>query len=994
MNAPNQVSTGAAFVPENSRATVRNVMGMANQMTPNAMTGSEGSLVGVQGSIQAQQLQPYQLHQLQLQQQQMQHLQLQQLQQQQAHQAQPPSQQQISSYLQQQPQQVLQQQQQLQQTQILAQAQMSPSLQNTQQMQQQQQRAHIQQHLHMQAQQQQQQQPNPMQSSPQSQPQAQLMPSQQQQMQLSTQALSSAASHTVSLLSPSQHLPVLNQQTQPSPLQMQHPPQRQIPQQQHLHHQLQLNHKSPELQMLQVPQSQEILQSGHTAGPISTHSAQDLTLAEEWNARALLKLTEFGRELGLNAANITIQFWQSFVAKFYGNAGRMRYKLVNPATNESKVFDLVAAALPRLYLKNAEAGVKGVQLMLEQTLGQTGTLPLTVECPNVSMVSHFLDGSRVFMKGAIKATFASDFKFDVLELTSMDFSVYIPRPVDDSASSPLLDVKVEGKKKGSKKIAPSKKIVSNVPENVVNEFGITSKTMQQLEMSNTISEMSELMQYSTHTKRGATESLAAYSQLLRERQALLGNRQMSQFQSLSAAHIFTTPMAPQTLDHTVGQTVILANNGSTSIQAQTRASASPRSIKRRTSKCISPSESSLVASPAASPAMDESVTVQTHATRNIAHAGTPTIHHPMISNTSISTESNHSVGHLGGLRMSQTGVPSIASPVFMPNTVPVPSAALPAPTVKGSKRVRRASVTPTLAATMAATASATTNGTKTPHANGTINGPILSPGRNRKGTSRKELTSKRKTSMSEEHSGLENPTLHSAAGPLESNQSGAVGSLHAATSASPMLSTGSDLGPRTPGASTGLILHGPLPHHSPMAMQAVVARAPNIITNSNGMHVVANGVSAPPVNSINKDVGGIILSGATPQAQSVELTGQSSVYQLMQDPASLSNGQGFMNVVGQPQSQGQGQIYGHAPGIGLGLGLGMQSPLQQYQQQHQPQLQQQQLQFRQQLLRQHQNTGHPGAVIMSSMDGLTAPPQNTTLMTNTNANMGLDRAGG
>ena len=48
-----------------------------------------------------------------------------------------------------------------------------------------------------------------------------------------------------------------------------------------------------------------------------------------------------------------------------------------------------------MYLKNVEAGVKGVQVMLEQTRGQTGTLPLTVECPTVSMVSHYVNGSRV-----------------------------------------------------------------------------------------------------------------------------------------------------------------------------------------------------------------------------------------------------------------------------------------------------------------------------------------------------------------------------------------------------------------------------------------------------------------------------------------------------------------------------------------------------------------------------------------------------------------------
>ncbi|KAF9926311.1 hypothetical protein BGZ67_008172 [Mortierella alpina] len=523
--ASGQLIPGATFMSDNNRVTPRSVVGMTQQvMQPSAVPGTEGSFASLQGPLPAQQ-QVQQLQLQQLQQQHMQHLHLQQLQQQQQAQHQMSPQlamasqqqrlQQMSPHLQQQQQ---QQHQQLlhQQAHALGRTPMSPSLQSNQQTQQQQQhRMHLQQQIQMQMQQQQQAISNQSPQLGQSQPQ--LLPSQQQQIPLPTQAVPS----TTGLPNASQPVPTFGQQEGPlTPLQMQFLQQRQIQmqqqqfeqqqqqqqlrqhiQQQHL--QLHLNPRSPQMvqaaqqvqplsmhpQTPQTPQ-QDMQQPGYISGAVampvqSLSSIQDLSLAEEWNARALLRLTEFGRELGVNTANTTIEFWQSFVAKFYGSTGRMRYKLFNPVTNDSKVFELVAAALPRLYLKNVEAGVKGMQVMLEQTLGQTGTLPLTVECPNVSMVSHYLNGSRVFAKGAIKATFASDFKFDLLELTSLEFVVYIPRPVDDPSLSPLLDVKSEGKKKGgSKKVAASpKKLTPSIPEIVVNEFGIASKTMQQLEVN-------------------------------------------------------------------------------------------------------------------------------------------------------------------------------------------------------------------------------------------------------------------------------------------------------------------------------------------------------------------------------------------------------------------------------------------------------------------------------------------------------------------------------
>ncbi|ORZ23865.1 LIM-domain binding protein-domain-containing protein [Lobosporangium transversale] len=254
------------------------------------------------------------------------------------------------------------------------------------------------------------------------------------------------------------------------------------------------------------PMQRNVIQSA-----LQAPSSLDPIITDERSSRALLRLMEFGRAIGLNievglwrvnslylfdissltalvlvslCQHQTIDFWQAFVAKFFGNAGKLRYKLVNPVTSESKVFELTAPSLPRFYLGTVESGIKQLQLILEQALGQTAPFPLIVECPRITLVSHHINGSKIFAKGTIKATFATDFKFDLLELTSLGFEEFISRPVDETLGSPLLESKIEGKKKGNMKraLTTSKKATQSIPESIVNEFGITHKAMRLLEV--------------------------------------------------------------------------------------------------------------------------------------------------------------------------------------------------------------------------------------------------------------------------------------------------------------------------------------------------------------------------------------------------------------------------------------------------------------------------------------------------------------------------------
>ncbi|KAG0287068.1 hypothetical protein BGZ98_004817 [Dissophora globulifera] len=507
--------------------------------------------------------------------------------------------------------------------------------------------------------------------------------------------------------------------------------------------------------------------------PPVQQSLQDVGGADDRTSKALARISEFSRAFEFNGENQSLEYWQQFVSRFYGASGRFRYRLfqqikgenktVDVQTGESKSFELITASLPRFYLGNVEAGVKAMQLSIEPTLGPTTTsnVPLTIECPSVTLMSHYTNGSRVFTRGSIKVTFANDLKFDLLELTSLDFTEdgTLSTISDGASTATTADVKLEGKKKkGSSKRAavPPKKLPPTIPETVVNEYGIAPKTMRLLEIADVSSKMNELIMFSAHTKMGAIESLAVCAQQLRERQTVLRSRQLSiQSNSPILVNAFATPMlVPQTLQQTssantpstaggaagAGGGVAAAGAVTAAKKVLVRASASPRSVKRRPSAAISPSDSGQVSSPREFSAVED---MQGHSTNN---AGTPTISHAVMNSAGYihnnsSTSGAAGPGMMTGLKLELVGSPlqqpiapasSMTSPVFTPSTLTgAPSTSATPMARKGSKRIRTASMTPNMT-------TATTTGAGGSEAAGSKGSNA--PGGQGRGRSRKQRT--------------------------------------------------------------------------------------------------------------------------------------------------------------------------------------------------------------------------------------------------------------
>ncbi|KAG0364316.1 hypothetical protein BGZ54_007634 [Gamsiella multidivaricata] len=182
--------------------------------------------------------------------------------------------------------------------------------------------------------------------------------------------------------------------------------------------------------------------------------------------------------------NQTIEFWQGFVNQFYATEGRQKYTLVNSMDKGIKVFELPVSSLAKFYHVNCVSGVKEMRMTLDRVVGLVSKAPLTVECSKVSLLSDYTNGTKVIMNGTVKVVFTQAYKIERLDFTASDYVELIPRPKEDLSTSPTLDPKADTKKRPTSKRAgaSNKEASQSVPERVVNEFGVTNKTMRNLEV--------------------------------------------------------------------------------------------------------------------------------------------------------------------------------------------------------------------------------------------------------------------------------------------------------------------------------------------------------------------------------------------------------------------------------------------------------------------------------------------------------------------------------
>ncbi|KAF9117834.1 hypothetical protein BGX30_005024 [Mortierella sp. GBA39] len=442
----------------------------------------------------------------------------------------------------------------------------------------------------------------------------------------------------------------------------------------------------------------------------------------------MLRLLDFCRYLGHGEENQSIQSWQAFVNRFYSNEGRQKYTLVNPVNNDSRTFEIPVISLPKLYHTNYQSGVKEMKLTLDGTIEQPSKAPLIVECDKVSLLSDYTSGSKVMSVGSVRVMFATDYKIDLLEITISDFTELIPRPKDDASESPVIDPKTDSKKKNASKKASAAAIkCSNysVPESVVNEFGVTHKTMRTLGISDIKSKMPELLGTTTGSNRRSPDSSLTFNTQGLQNGA--ANHDMPVLPTVTST-ISTGPpaQAPFVTFGTMPQT-----DGSHILAGLS----SPGIMKRRFSTSLV-----TIAGGVVGPGTMQSPPMETAQPGAISAAGTPTLDYASVGGLATHLNNVQGPGGAHGGFVHVSGSFTIPSGVSMAPVAPPSTAALPAPNAtKSTKRAKNASVasTPTIS-NKGTAAGSTTSSTAT-----------TTTGRSRKGTGRKDSSAKRKGSLAE-----------------------------------------------------------------------------------------------------------------------------------------------------------------------------------------------------------------------------------------------------
>ncbi|KAK5807751.1 LIM-domain binding protein-domain-containing protein [Linnemannia elongata] len=464
--------------------------------------------------------------------------------------------------------------------------------------------------------------------------------------------------------------------------------------------------------------------------------------------KAMLRLLDFCRYLGHGEENQSIQSWQAFVNRFYSNEGRQKYTLVNPMNNDSRTFEIPVTSLPKLYHTNYQSGVKEMKLTLDGTIEQPSKAPLIVECDKVSLLSDYTSGSKVMSVGSVRVMFATDYKIDLLEITISDFTELIPRPKDDALESPVIDPKADSKKKNASKKGSAAAIKGSnysVPESVVNEFGVTHKTMRTLGISDIKSKMPDLLGTTTGANRRSPDSSLAFN--VQGLQNGVANPDMPGLPIVTST-ISTAPpaQAPFVTFGTMPQT-----DGSHILAGLS----SPGIMKRRFSTSLV-----TIAGGVVGPGTMQSPPMETAQAGAISAAGTPTLDYASVGGLATHLNNVQGPGGAHGGFVNVSGSFTIPSGVSMAPVAPPSTVALPAPNAtKSTKRAKNASVasTPTLS-NKGAAAGGTTSSTAT-----------TTTGRSRKGTGRKDSSAKRKGSLAGETAAVDattgslTPTIPNAA---------------------------------------------------------------------------------------------------------------------------------------------------------------------------------------------------------------------------------------
>lgn len=198
---------------------------------------------------------------------------------------------------------------------------------------------------------------------------------------------------------------------------------------------------------------------------------------------ALLKLMQFCEALNSNLEQKSeIEFWRRVIGEFFVDTGVLKYT-VNSG-KERRTWELPAAILPRFYRTFIVSGVQRIQIHLEDSRPfQPNPMGFVVDCPRASVSYYMGKDNFVTSSGSLRVIFNNRLKIELLEQSTNDHNEFISR----EAVIALLESSPEAK---------------SIPHSKLGPFGMTESVMRFLQISETMTQMRDLMSQSAAPNSG------------------------------------------------------------------------------------------------------------------------------------------------------------------------------------------------------------------------------------------------------------------------------------------------------------------------------------------------------------------------------------------------------------------------------------------------------------------------------------------------------------
>lgn len=192
-----------------------------------------------------------------------------------------------------------------------------------------------------------------------------------------------------------------------------------------------------------------------------------------------------------------LNYWQSFVEKYFSHAGIIRQQLYYSSDQSTKTYEISPTpTLARYYWTQFNSGVENIQMIVEQpsekNLANGGH---SVSSDKTSFIFWLNNGHQLVMGGGLKVQFDHHGKIDVLEILTSSHQEFVPRAklLRAAAESPEIKHSPNQSKASGKKAAQQRQKqaqaaqdlppVAAIPNSTITDQGVTPPIQQFLEVS-------------------------------------------------------------------------------------------------------------------------------------------------------------------------------------------------------------------------------------------------------------------------------------------------------------------------------------------------------------------------------------------------------------------------------------------------------------------------------------------------------------------------------